>query len=108
MVVVEPFFVPVVVVADGGGAGQALDHFAAGEGVADEAEAAFGVEALAVESDDTGRFLPAMLERMQAKRGDRGCVRMAEDAEDAAFLAQRVAVEVEVLIAGRRIFVVSA
>ena len=36
--------------ADGDGAGQAVDHFAAGEGVADEAEAALGVEALAVEA----------------------------------------------------------
>ena len=52
-----------------------------------------------VEGDDAGRLLAAMLQRVQAERGDRGGVGMAVDAEDAAFLAQRVAVEVE--IAGR-------
>ena len=80
--------------ADGGVAGQALDHFAAGEGVADEAEPAFGVEAAAVEGDDAGGFLAAMLEGVQAERGDGGGLGMAEDAEHAAFLAQRVAFEI--------------
>ena len=73
--------------ADGRGAGQAVDHLAPREGVADEAEAALGMEALAVEGDDAGGFLAAMLERVQAERGDGGGVGMAEDAEDAAFLA---------------------
>ena len=45
------------------------------------------MEALAVEGDDAGGFLAAMLERVQAERGDRGRVGMAEDAEDAAFFA---------------------
>ena len=57
------------------------------EGVADEAEPALGMEALAVEDDDAGGFLAAMLERVQAERGDGGGVGMAEDAEHAAFLA---------------------
>ena len=74
-------------VADRRGAGQALDHFAAGKGVADQAEAAFGMEALAVEGDDAGGFLAAVLERVQAERGDGGGVGMAEDAEHAAFFA---------------------
>ena len=78
-----------------GAAGQALDHLAAREGVADEAQAALGMEALAVEGDDAGRFLAAMLQRVQAERGDRGGVGMAEDAEHAAFLAQPVAVEID-------------
>ena len=77
-------------------AGQALDRRWLGEGVADEAHAALGVEALAVEGDDAGRFLAAMLQGVQAERGDRGGVGMAEDAEDAAFLAQAVAVEIEI------------
>ncbi len=81
--------------ADGGGAGQALDHFAAGEGVADEAEAAFGMEAAAVEGDDAGGFLAAMLEGVQPERRDGGGVGMAEDAEHAALFAQPVAIEVE-------------
>ena len=79
--------------ADGGGAGQAVDHLAAGEVVADEAHAALGVEALAVEGDDAGGLLAAVLQRVQAERGDGGGVGMAEDAEHAAFLAQPVGVE---------------
>ena len=79
--------------ADRGGAGQAVDHLAAGEVVADEAHAALGVEALAVEGDDAGGLLAAVLERVQAERGDGGGVGMAEDAEHAALLAQPVGVE---------------
>ena len=77
------------------GAGQAVDHLAAGEGVADQAEAALGMEALAVEGDDAGGFLAAVLERVQAERGDGGGVGMAEDAEHAAFLAQPVGIRIE-------------
>ena len=53
------------------------------------------MEPLAVEGDDAGGFLAAVLEGVQAERGDRRGVGMAEDAEDAAFLAQPVAVEIE-------------
>ena len=73
--------------ADRGVAGQALDHFAAGEGVADEAEPAFTVEAAAVEGDDAGGFLAAMLEGVQSERGDGGGLGVAENAEHAAFFA---------------------
>ncbi len=48
-------------VADGRIAGQAVDHFAAREGVADEAEPALGMKALAVEGHDAGRLLAAVL-----------------------------------------------
>ena len=82
-------------VADGGGAGQPVDHLAAGEVVADQAHAAFGVEALAVEGDDAGGLLAAVLQRVQAEGCDGGGVGMAEDAEHAAFLAQPVAVQIE-------------
>jgi hypothetical protein len=51
-------------VADGGGARQAVDHFAAGEGVTDQAEAPFGMEAMAIEGDDAGSFLATVLERV--------------------------------------------
>src|SRR5262245_23059905 len=74
-------------------AGQAVDHLAAGEALADEAHAALGMEALAVVGDDAGRFLAAMLERVQPERRDRGGVRVAEHAEDAALLTQPVVVE---------------
>ena len=64
-----------------------------GKSIADEAEAALGMEALAVVGDDAGGFLAAMLERVQPERGDGGCVGMTVDAEDAAFFAQPVAVD---------------
>ncbi|GAA0031436.1 hypothetical protein BwSH20_55860 [Bradyrhizobium ottawaense] len=80
--------------ADGHIAGEAVDHFAAGEGVADEAEAAFTVEAAAVVGDDAGGFLAAVLKGVQTKRGDGGGVRVTIDAEDAAFLAQRISFQV--------------
>ena len=58
------------------------------------------MEPLAVEADDARRFLAAMLQGVQAERGDRGGARVTENAEDAAFLAQAVAFEIEIL--GRR------
>ena len=81
--------------ADGRHAGQAVDHLVAGESVADEPHSPLGMEALAVEGDDAGGLLAAMLERMQAKRSDRGGVRMTEHAEDAALLAQPVAIKIK-------------
>ena len=49
-------------------------------------------ETLAVEGDDARRLLPAMLQRVQPERGQRGGLRVAENAEHAAFLAQAVGV----------------
>ena len=80
--------------ADGGIAGEALDHLAAGEGVADEAEPALGVKPGSVEGDDAGGLLAAVLQGVQSESGDGGGFGMAENAEHAAFLAQRVAVQV--------------
>ena len=81
--------------ADRGVAGQAVDHLAARKGVADQAETAFGMEALAVEGDDAGGLLAAVLQRVQAERRDRGRVGVAENAEHAAFFAQPVGVKIE-------------
>jgi hypothetical protein len=81
--------------SDGRIAGQPVDHLAPREGVADQAEAALGVKAFAVIGDDAGGFLAAVLERMQAERGDGGCVGVSENAEDAAFLAQAVGIRIE-------------
>ena len=53
------------------------------------------METLAVEGDDAGGLLAAVLQRVQAERGDGGGVGMAEDAEHAAFLAQPVGVRIE-------------
>jgi hypothetical protein len=58
--------------------------------IAHQPLAALGVESRAVEGDDARGFLAAMLERMQAEGDDRGCVGVAEDAEDAARLVQPV------------------
>ena len=82
--------------ADGGSAGQAFDHFAAGKGVADEAEAPLGMKPVAVKGDDAGGFLAAMLQGVQSERGDGGGFGMAENAEHAALLAQRVAFQIQI------------
>src|SRR6185312_12737397 len=63
------------------------------EVVAHQAQAPLGMEPFAVEGDDARRLLAAMLEGMQAERGDGSGVRMPEDAEDAAFFPQPVAVQ---------------
>ena len=67
----------------------------AGEMIADEALAALGMKALAVEGDDAGRLLAAVLQGVQAERDDRRRVGVAEDAEDAAFLVQAVLVQID-------------
>jgi hypothetical protein len=61
--------------------------------VADEAYPAFGMEMMAVEADDAGGLLAAMLERMQTEGGQGRGVGMIEDAEDAALLVQPVLLE---------------
>ncbi len=78
--------------ADSASARQALDHIALGEMVADEAEAALGMEALAVEGDDAGGLLAAVLERVQPQRGNGRGIAIADNAEDAAFFPQMVRV----------------
>ena len=69
--------------------------------IANQPLSALRVEPDAVESDDAGGLLAAMLQRMQAERGNGGGVRMVENAEDAALLAQPVAVGVEAVFARR-------
>ena len=66
--------------------------------VADQAQAALGVEVLAVEGDDAGGFLAAMLKSMQAERGQCGGIRMAEYPEHPAFFAQAIAIEIELAL----------
>ena len=50
------------------------------------------------EADDTRRFLTAMLKRMKAERRQRGCLRMPENAEHAAFFVQRIAIGIEFMV----------
>ena len=81
-------------VADGAVAGQALDEVGAGEGVADVAHVAFGVEPLAVERGDAAGLLAAMLQGVQAERDDGAGLVGVIDAEDAAFETRPVVVRV--------------
>ena len=81
--------------ADGCVAGQAIDDFAAGKRIADQAEAALGVKAPPVERHDAGGFLAAMLQGVQSERGNRGGIRMTEYAEYPALFAQPVAIDID-------------
>ncbi len=58
--------------------------------VSDEAHAAFRMEAQTVEGDDARGFLAAMLEGVQAERGQGRRIRVPENAEYAAFFMQRI------------------
>src|SRR5262249_6544210 len=87
----------ITVVADRGIAGQFRDDLLAREGVADETHTALGMEAPAVERHDAAGLLSAMLERMQAERGDRGGIRVAKNAKHAALLVQAVLFEIDAL-----------
>ena len=66
--------------------------------VADEPEAALRIEPIAIEGDDAGGFLAAMLKGMQPERRDGGGVRMAENPEDPAFLAQTIRVGIKFVV----------
>src|SRR6202022_1956541 len=81
-------------VTDRGGTGQVVDHLAAGEGVADEAEPPLGMKPGSVEGDDARGLLAAVLQSVQSECCDGGGFGGTEDAEYAAFLPQRVAFEV--------------
>jgi hypothetical protein len=80
----------VAVVAERDVALEPADHLGLVEVVADEAQAALGMEVAAVVGDDARGLLAAMLQGVQAERGKGGGILVAEHAEDAAFLAQRV------------------
>ena len=57
--------------------------------------AAAGEEFLSVEAGDADRFLPAMLQRVEAERADRRRLVRADHAEDAALFAQLVAASID-------------
>ena len=76
-------------VADGHVAGQLGEHFF-GEDVGNQAHALDVREVLAVGGGDAGRFLSAMLQRVEGKIGLTGCVGVAVDGDDAAFFAKFV------------------
>ena len=77
--------------ADGVGPAQPADRLGVRKVVADQAEVTLGAELVAVERDNAGSLLAAVLQGMQAERGNGGGVVMAENAEHAAFLVEAVA-----------------
>ena len=76
-------------VADGEAAGK-LRELLLAEGVLHEAHRAVRRELLAVARDDTGRFLSAVLQRVEPEVRDVGRLGVAVDAEDAAFVVELV------------------
>jgi len=79
--------------ADGGPAGEPANDVVAVEISGDMAHRPVGVEMLAVEAGDPGRFLAAVLERVEAERDKARGIVGAPDAEHAALLAQLVVIE---------------
>jgi hypothetical protein len=63
-----------------------LDDGPRGEMITDKAEPALGMEMMTIEADDAGRFLAAMLERVQSKGREGRGIGMVKDAENAALL----------------------
>jgi hypothetical protein len=59
----------------------------------------FLVELAAIERDDTGRFLAAVLQGMQTQRRQCRGIGVPQNAKHAAFFMQRVAVEIEIIVA---------
>ncbi len=80
----------VAVVTDRHIALEAVDDAGLVEVVADEAEATLGVELGAVIGDDAGRLLAAVLERVQAERGQGRGIGVPKNTEDPAFLAESI------------------
>ena len=76
-------------------AGQTFDH-SRREKVSPTRPTAFAMKSVAVEGYDTGGFLAAMLESVQPERSDGGGVRVAENTENAAFLAKGVTVQIQI------------
>src|SRR5439155_11253539 len=70
--------------------GKPRDDLFRAEIVTDEAGTAMRAELLAIVGDNAGRFLAAMLQGVQPKRGQGRRVRMAIDPEDAAFIVEMV------------------
>ncbi len=69
---------------------QGVDDLLVAERFAHQPEGTVGIEMVAVEGNDTGGFLAAMLQRVQAKGGERCGIVGPVDTEDAAFLAEFV------------------
>ncbi len=80
----------ITVVANGGIARHGPDYFTVAEDIADKPHRAMRMEAIAIIGNDTGGFLPAMLQGVKAERGQRRRVLGAIDAENATFVMKLV------------------
>src|SRR5215469_5053936 len=78
--------------ADARMARQPRDHFLGAKIFADQAESAMGMKLFTVIDDDSGRFLAAMLQRVQTQRSQRRGFGVAVDPENAALLPEMVVV----------------
>ena len=81
--------------ADSGLSAQPLYGVGVGEVIAHQPEMAFRTELLVVNGDDPRCFLPAVLERMKPERGQRAGILMTQNAENTAFFAQGICIDVE-------------
>ncbi len=79
--------------ADGRPAGQALDHVRSAEGFPDVAGLAVVMEALAVVAGDAAGLLAAVLQGVQAQRGEGAGRVVAEHAEHAALQPEGVLID---------------
>ena len=79
--------------ADGAVAGQAVECCCIGEMVTDKAHMALGMEAAIVIGNNTGGFLSAMLEGVQAQCRQRGSVFMAKNAKYTTLFMQGVVIQ---------------
>jgi hypothetical protein len=87
----------VSVVADGGSSFEGANDVWIGEGIADTAFGSMGVEVGFLVADDSGGFLPSMLESVESEGDVSGGVVAIPYAEDATFFAvDGVALEEEV------------
>jgi hypothetical protein len=75
---------------DGDVALKPLDHAGAGEIVADEAYAPLRMELFAVVRNDAASLLAAVLQSVEAQRGDCSGIGMSENTEDPTFLTESV------------------
>ena len=80
-------------VADGAVAAQACHDFFVAEIIADQTDRTVRVELRAVEGDNAGRLLAAMLQRVEAEGSECGRVLVAENAENSAFFLELVVVK---------------
>jgi hypothetical protein len=80
-------------------AAQVIDNGLRVEMIAYKSESALRMKLLAIEGDDAGGFLPAMLKSVKAECCQCGRIGMVEHAEDTAFFVQSIVIE-----AKRRLF----